>query len=385
MDARSIAYLRKLYRNYYERNTGKLQLPPDYPAREFAAQLWGAKSYVRHVSFQSRERFEAWVVEKAPRHLYYSSAVYRYPAAQDMDEKGWIGADLIFDIDADHLPRCEGKVTEIEDKALGVKASFAPSECIAAAAWEATKLLDALVHELGFERSRIRVEFSGHRGFHVTVECRGLDECFESDSEVRRELLNYIRAEALDESLVFSVPVEAPTRGKRRVRIFQLPPRVEDPGIRGRIARLASLIAAKKGQTRLASVFRSAPLEAARIYSRMKEDIDMLLNEAIEEAHIEVDPQVTLDTKRLIRIPYSLHGKTGLPVLPVHPEKLDEFQIDASISPFNRLDPIRIRALVDTPKVEILGDIVKLKKGEVYRLPAPIAIYLMAKEVAVLG
>ncbi len=385
MDARSVAYLRKLFRNYYERNASRLLLPPDYPAREFAAQLWGAKGYVRHVSFQSRERFEAWVVEKAPRHLYYSSAVYRYPAAQDMDEKGWMGADLIFDIDADHLPRCEGKVVEVEDKEAGVKASFAPSECIPVAAWEAVKLLDVLVYELGFEKNRIRVEFSGHRGFHVTVECRGLDECFESGSEVRRELLNYIRAEALDETLVFAPPVEHQQRGRRRIRIFQLPPRVEDPGVRGRVARIAVRIAARKGIGGVARVFTSKPLEAARLYTRHREDVDALVQEALEEARVEVDPQVTLDVKRLVRIPYSLHGKTGLPVLPLVPEKLDSFQVDASISPFARLEYVRIRALVDTPRVEVLGDIVKLKKGEVYKLPAPIAIYLMAKEVAVLG
>ena len=385
MDARSIAYLRKLYRSYYERHASRLELPRDYPAREFAAQLWGAKGYVRHIAFQSRDRFEAWVVEKAPRHLYYSSAVYRYPAAQDMDEKGWIGADLIFDIDADHLPRCEGKIVEIEDKELGVKASFAPSECISSAAWEAEKLIDVLVYELGFERNRIRLEFSGHRGFHVTVECRGLDECFESGSEVRRELLNYIRAEALDETIMVNPPVDQLQKGRRRIKLFPVPPRVSDPGVRGRVARIAYKLAQKKGLEKAVRVFKAEPIEAARLYKRFKEEVDAVISEAIEESRIEVDPQVTLDVKRLVRIPYSLHGKTGLPVIPLTPEKLHDFRVTADLSPFAKLDYIRVRALVETPRIEILGDIVKLKPGEVYRLPAPIAIYLMAKEVAVLG
>ena len=378
--------MRKLFRNYYERNARQLLLPSDYPAREFAAQLWGAKGYVRHVAFQSRDRFENWVVEKAPRHLYYSSAVYRYPAAQNMDEKGWMGADLIFDIDADHLPRCEGKIVEVEDKEMGIKASFAPSECISAAAWETVKLVDTLVYEMGFEEGRIRVEFSGHRGFHVTVECRGLDECFTSGGEARKELLDYVRGVSLDEArLVRITPREGGGGRRKRIRIFPVPPRVQDPGLRGRVARLAAVIASRKGLGNLAKAFTSEPLEAARLYKRHHDDIDALISEALEEAHIEVDPQVTLDTKRLIRIPYSLHGKTGLPVLPVSMRQVERFEVDAELSPFRDLGVVRIRALVDTPSVEILGDVVKLRRGETYKLPAYIAIYLMAKEVAVLG
>ena len=385
MDARTIAYLRKLFRTYYERNAPRLILPRDFQAREFAAQLWGAKGYVRHVAFQARSRFEEWVVEKAPRHLYYSSAVYQYPAAQNMDEKGWLGADLIFDIDADHLPLCEGKIGEVEDKELGVKASFAPEECISAAAWEAQKLIDVLVEELGFERSRIRVEFSGHRGFHVLVECRGLDECFQSGSEERREILSYVRAEGLDEASILEPVVEESSGRRRRVRIFPLPPRTSDPGLRGRVARIAKRLAAKRGDAELARMFASQPLEAARIYARRRVDADDLLRQALEEARIEVDPQVTLDIKRLVRIPYSLHGKTGLPVIPLDPSKLDNFSVDGSLSPFRRGGIVTIRAVVDTPSISVLGEVVKLRAGERYKLPEPIAIYLLCKEVAVLG
>ncbi len=387
MDARTLAYLRKLFRNYYERNAARLLLPPDYQAREFAAQLWGAKGYVRHVAFQARRRFEEWVVEKAPRHLYYSSAVYQYPAAQNMDEKGWLGADLVFDIDADHLPVCESKVVEVEDKELGIRASFAPDECIAAAAWEAVKLIDVLVEELGFERSRVRVEFSGHRGFHVLVECRGLDECFQSSSEQRREILGYVRAEGLDEMLVLEPAVEASGRGggRRKVRIFPLPPRTGDPGLRGRIARIARRLAAKRGESELARMFASPPLEAARIYARRRSEVEELLRQAMEEARIEVDTQVTLDVKRLVRIPYSLHGKTGLPVVPVQPSRLESFRVDESLSPFRRGGVVTIRALIDTPSINVLGEVLKLRAGERYKLPEPIAIYLLCKEVAVLG
>jgi len=67
--------------------------------------------------------------EKTPIHLYYSSAYYEEPSADKMDLKGWLGSDLIFDIDSDHYPGCdktlsicigsgeiyEGKVKECND------------------------------------------------------------------------------------------------------------------------------------------------------------------------------------------------------------------------------------------------------------------------------
>jgi DNA primase small subunit len=39
----------------------------------------------------------------------------------------------------------------------------------------------------------------------------------------------------------------------------------------------------------------------------------------------EIDEPVTSDIKRLIRLPWSLHGKTGLRVTPMDREELDQF------------------------------------------------------------
>ena len=383
MDAATLQYLRKLFRNYYERNAGSLLLPPDFSSREFAAQLWGMKSYIRHLAFKSRQSFEDWVREKAPRHLYYSSAVYVMPGAQNMDEKGWVGADLIFDIDADHLPACQGKIVEIRNEAKGLKTSIAPDECLDAAAWEAVKLVDVLRHELGFSDSSIRVEFSGHRGFHVIVSCKGFEECFTADSTVRKEILDYIRGEMYDASLLEFTPE---TRGRRRVKIYPIPPRVSDPGLRGRIARIAVLLARREGEEMVIKALSAPPLDASRLYKRHRDVIESYLSKAMEEIRVDVDPQVTLDTKRLIRVPYSLHGKSGLVVKPLDASKLVSSDWNlVMFSPFTRLDSIKVRLLVDVKDVKIFGHKLRLSAGNEYRLPAPIAIYLMSKEIAVLS
>lgn len=91
--------------------------------------------------------------------LFKSAALYERPGEVDMEAKGWKGADLVFDIDADSLK---------------------------AAREELYALMEILTEELGL--SRCRVKFSGNRGFHVVC-CEWRD----MTAEERRYLVEYIR------------------------------------------------------------------------------------------------------------------------------------------------------------------------------------------------
>ncbi len=349
---RTVKFLQKLSKEYYRRTT--LLLPKDLDYREFAAQLWGSTTYVRHLAFRSASDAVNYVAERGPRHFYYSSARYEQPGAPDMDAKGWISADVIFDIDADHIPYCENYTITVEDKDLDVKANFTDPVCIREAGLQALLLYDVLVHELGFDRSRVRVEFSGNRGFHVIVETGFNDEWGKADASVRRELVNYIKAiDLLDETLNPKPPVT------RRRKPLPLEPSPSDPGLRGRFARFKAIVSKLK---------------------RVEGD-----EQVREYLSLAVDEQVTVDVKRLIRVTYSIHGKTMLPVLPVNPERAPYFELTTDISPFRDLDRIRVQALVDTPPLSILGHRLRLRKGTRMKLEAPVALVLMAKGVAVLS
>jgi len=58
----------------------------------------------RHKAFVSVAEMQEYVQAMVPAHVYHSAAYYQHPGAPTMKEKNWEGADLIFDIDADHLP-----------------------------------------------------------------------------------------------------------------------------------------------------------------------------------------------------------------------------------------------------------------------------------------
>ncbi|MPN32544.1 hypothetical protein SDC9_180023 [bioreactor metagenome] len=53
--------------------------------------------------------------------------------------------------------------------------------------------------------------------------------------------------------------------------------------------------------------------------------IDIMQNDVSKRLSGEVDEPVTADIKRLIRLPGSLHGKTGLRVVPLSRTELDDF------------------------------------------------------------
>ncbi len=369
---RVIVFMERLFREYY--SSAEIYVPSDYRLREYAANLWGQKTYIRHMSFDNPSRIKKFLAEKGPRHFYYSSARYMYPEEKSMDNKGWLSADLVFDIDADHLPGCGEKVVKVES--VFGEESFLPETCIRRAGFEAIKLVDVLVAELGFDKRGIRLEFSGHRGFHVVVEDK--DEWGQSGSEVRRELVNYLKAvDLLDETLYPPLPL----RRGRGSGATPLPPLLSSPGLRGRLARLAVALARREGidlvrVARAPEAYLAASREERAKYHKY-------LEKAREELGVEVDEQVTVDTKRLIRPAGSLHGKTGLRVEILDFRRVEDYTLTEETSPFHRLGGLRVRAYTDTPVIEVLGNRLRLRKGTVYRLPGGVAVYLLAKGIVV--
>lgn len=374
-----VSLLSALFRSYYKRRP--LRLPSDYARREFALQPWGLSTYIRHIEVLRVDELYRLIESKPPRHIYYSSARYESPGAKDMDSKGWVSSDLVFDIDADHLPGCMDEAVRVTDKDAGVDTVFTPDKCIEEAGFEALKLYDILVYELGMDKQRISIEFSGHRGFHLTVYLSDEDEWARMDQQARRELVNYIKAVDADLEAFENPVIETGRKRTRRRRLAPLPPVASMPDIRGRVARIAARLALLRyGDKGCYEFFmRSPPTPIGRVRGCTR--LEELVEEAKTQIGVAIDEQVTVDTKRLIRIPYSLHGGTGLPVYPLTPDKLPDFKPGPWLSPFKDLDYMRVRAIVDTPVITVLGRSMRLRRGESYRLPAPHAVYLLCKGV----
>ena len=96
----------------------------------------------------------------------------------------------------------------------------------------------------------------------------------------------------------------------------------------------------------------------------------------------ETDEPVTSDIKRLIRLPSSLHGKTGLSVVPVSRGQLEAFAPLRDAVPGAWSDrPVRIR-LRSALNVEMRGETFNLNEGPV-AVPEYLAVFAAARGLGV--
>jgi DNA primase small subunit len=328
--------LREIYSAYYT-SRPLLLLPPDMDKREFAFQPWGSTSYVRHLSFGSEDELYNYLAEHTPLHAYYSLALYEYPDAPNMDDKGFIRADLMFDIDADHFEGCSSPLL--------------PDRCLEEASEAAWRLIRIIERDLGAKRWSIY--YTGNRGFHITASCEG---CETLGREERRAIAYYVSGHDIDITRLFPLePGHDPAV-----------PTPNDPGWRGWIGLL------------LAEKFGGALRKTRRLREVLGPRTRFKLEAMIDEIRVPIDLQVTQDLSRLLRIPGSLNGKTGLRVTPVDDPR--------RFRPERRLSPLRgeskIESLSDVDVDSFLGEPLSLRAGKTYWVPAAVGVALASKGLA---
>ncbi len=138
----------------------------------------------RHKAFSSEGEAFEYLQGMVPAHVYHSAAYYKFPGAGTMKEKQWQGADLIFDLDADHLPQ---KARSYAEMLANVKT-------------ETGKLLDFLLEDFGFPEDSISIAFSGGRGYHIHVHD---PKVLTLESAERREIVDYISGTGLAIDFLF--------------------------------------------------------------------------------------------------------------------------------------------------------------------------------------
>ncbi|MCE8428577.1 MAG: DNA primase catalytic subunit PriS [Candidatus Methanoperedens sp.] len=179
MNFRTKHYLRKSFSDYYQNS--RLNLPLDFTRREWGFIFFDELPEVvmrRHKAFSSEGEVLEYLRGMVPAHAYHSAAYYEFPGAMTMKDKKWQGADLIFDLDADHLP---GKAHSYKEMLDNVKA-------------ETEKLLDFILEDFGFSENNIKITFSGGRGYHIHVHD---PKVLTLESAQRREIVDYLTGTGL--------------------------------------------------------------------------------------------------------------------------------------------------------------------------------------------
>ena len=392
-------FLLKMFRRYYKEN--EMPMPSRFGRREFGFMYFDRDFMQRHMSFSNPTEMRRFMIAQVPKHSYYSTAYYRRPNAPTMEEKGWMGADLIFDLDADHL---EGA----EDMSYSQMMDQIKKEMI--------NLLDSfLYNDLGFDEKDVGIYFSGGRGYHAHIE---LNDVTGLGSHERREIVDFVTSNGLDidrvfrqENVVRSV-VNVKGQERNNISTFRtIPP--EDSGgwwlrMRNGLKDVVNDVCdqdTKDLKRTYPSIKSMSPktIESYRddliksrdvifVNNRMatlkKGTQDMLIKIMKEDVAYrlsgEVDEPVTADIKRLIRLPGSLHGKTGLKVMPITRDELNGFDplLDALPESYTS-DPITVNVKRKTD-IKINGERFDLDIV-VTEVPEYAAVFLVGRRIADIG
>ena len=312
----------------------------------------------RPVAFDTRKEFLDFMASRLPLHTYYSTAYYSNPRAP-MKDKEWLGADLIFDLDADHMPGCDG-LSYPEQLELVKKK---------------TRLLleDFLMDDFGFQEKDMQIVFSGNRGYHIHVRKK---EVLSLPSSSRREIVDYITGTGISLSSIFPFKIVEVSRFKDHAKTemsFLFPPE-ERGGWSRRAIQLIKyalerwsamskdefvkeLIYEQKKKTGIKGIGEQT---AAGLYKELyeegkwkeimrSENLDCLSetgmvnqrhflkifeqvigDHGINELSLDfvgaTDEPVTGDIKRIIRLPTSIHSGSFLVVKPIELEEFQDFE-----------------------------------------------------------
>lgn len=378
MDRRTREYLRGRFGDYYR--SASLSPPPAADAREWGHIPFtdGGTTMVRHQSLLELGDLSSFLANEAPRHVYFSAARYDEPATRGMEEKGWRGADIVFDLDADHLPTIDPDATSYDGMLRACKGAL-------------ENLLDILHRDFGFET---QVVFSGSRGYHVHVRDPSVRDL---DARARREVVDYVRGVDLDvEGLVTTTTAWGATRrvlhtdggwGRRvHERLVALADDLRALDEDEALARLQSYDGIGEGRAEtLLTAFRETPeavergnLEAGGPGVRVL--VEQLAERVVEEAASPVDEPVTTDVNRLIRLPGSLHGGTGLVVRRLDRDEVADFDPLADAVP-ERFAGQEVWVEVTEPSeapVAVGGGSFTPTAGE-HLVREPVGVFLMAR------
>lgn len=409
MSAPSPRFVRDKFAEYYQKHSSIIQPPTSIERREFGFLLLKGRVMLRHKGFRSIDDLRAFLKTIVPSDVYYSSAYYEKPE-QEMRGKEWLGADLIFDIDADHIPTPCAKTHDIwvcsncGAVGRGESPRKCPScgeqkfdektwpceVCLESAKAETMKLIDALTKDFGFSSEELTVAFSGHRGYHVHVES---EEIRAFDSMARKEIVDYVLGIGLETR--FHGLEE---RGGKKSRVLAGPD-LYDVGWRGKIARgtydfllTASpeeleKIGLRKKVVNTIIQHKEALLQSWKekgpwgiIKGIGVESWKKIAEYGVEKQSVKIDTVVTTDIHRLIRLTNTLHGKTGLKKVEVPITGIEYFDPFKSAVTFKE-GTVTV-FVSEAPEFRLGDEIYGPYKGQKVELPTAAALLLLCKGAA---
>ncbi len=366
--------------------------------------VFGRKISSRHLSFKSSQDFNNFLRFNTPLFVSYSNAYYFNPSAQPMERKGFLGADLIYEFDCDELPtdcklehdswQCtnkacnasgKGRVKSCPECGYGTKVDeWVCNECLGEARSQSLRLISILENDFAFDG--LQINFSGSKGYHIHV--RG-DKVKQLSVSARSELIDFLTLNGFDlhlnnfyfDGLSYhcpSNPVGSQKRLLHRVKAFLDLPADKIAALTAFSMKDINEFLSKK-KTIFDSMARGVLFS---LPGRKTEKFwDSVLKISLDEESLRIDRQTSIDIRKIIRVPDTLHGGTGLLAMPV--KDLRTFKPLQESVVFGEKE-IKIKLISKTPKFELNNKkFGPLTLDQEIALPEFVAVYLVGKQKAI--
>jgi len=393
-----------MFKNYYNSKFQESLYPSDIQSREFGFLYWDTNKFVRHLGFSSFNNLHNHIISQSPQHIYCSASRYETPDAPNMKLKSYIDCDLIFDFDVDHIPTpCKAIHDKWTCKICGTAGTgTAPESCpsktcnsksFGETTWECEKCMEIAKSEITFiieeflakdfgldPNNDLYVVFSGRRGYHIHVEKEVVRSL---DTNARREIVDYITGKGLIPTYHGFNPAA------------QSKPNIFEKGWRERIARWVLKFVSEASKDDLKKILTDrVNIEEARteIISQLNSrnpswaftkigeiTWNKLIQTTINKFAGKIDQPVTIDVHRLIRLPGSLHGKTGFLVKKLAFSELQNFDPFSDAQVFEGTQQIIVK---EAPQFRIGNEYIGPLKDKQIELNMNAAIFLLAKGLA---
>ncbi len=396
------AFLAERFRSFY--SSQRIEEPPAIEKREFGIGEFGKKISQRHLAFPNLDSFNIFLRQETPFFVSYSAAYYKDPAARPMEAKQWEGADLVFEFDADDLKtdcklehdswectQCKSTGKGNPEACTQCGSSVRVEEwvcpkCLKAVQRQADSLLDLLETELGFSE-KIALNFSGSKGIHVHIRS---EQARKLSPDARIEVLDFLTGQGLDlEQLGF---VE-------RNKTVYGPPLAKAKGWQKRILQALLELVESNDATRFAVAGNIAVRTAEKLLEKkesMAENIrkgifpsttskpisfwGSVLTFVSDALKLDIDRQTSLDRFKIIRVPETLHGSTGLKASKLDLKHWKEFDALADTVVFGD-SPVKI-VISKTPGFFLKNQWFGPFKEQEEELPEFAAVFLLARGAA---
>ncbi len=401
-ESNAIDFLRKKFSSYYR--SVFVDAVPEPERREFGFGEFGRKIIARHLSFNSSKEFNFFLREKTPFFVSYSPAFYEFPERRPMTAKKYLKSDLIYEFDADDLKTpCKEKhdswkcmECNAEGKGLiekcpacgsGVKTEeWICKECLEATKKQTLKLISFLENDFDFTEG-ISVNFSGSKGFHLHLRNEKIQNL---SSNARIELVDFLTANELDlESLGFVYsnkkmfcPKEENAFGWSKKILSSLTKLIEEENAE----KISALGNSKTSTIKRLLQKKELILKGIKngflfpAVTNSKKFWNNLLTSLVEEEKLFLDRQTSVDIKKIIRVPDTIHGSTGMIAKSFEKEKLKEFKpLDESI--IFSTNPLKV-FVEKAPKFYLGGETFGPFKEQETELPEFAAVFLLARNSA---